>query len=42
MATTASVAPGASGQIGLAGGYALDQRWVLALDLVDTYNTRFA
>ncbi len=36
-----SVRPGASGQIGIAGGYALDQRWVLALDLVDTYANRF-
>jgi hypothetical protein len=35
------VNPGASGQIGLGGGYALDQRWVLALDLVDTYSSSF-
>jgi hypothetical protein len=33
--------PGTSGQIGIAGGYALDQRWVLALDLVDTYGNGF-
>ena len=32
---------GTSGQIGFAGGYALDQRWVLALDLVDTYSNGF-
>jgi len=35
------VSPGTSGQVGLAGGYALDQRWVLALDLVDTYGSSF-
>jgi hypothetical protein len=35
------VTPGTSGQIGIAGGYALDQRWVLALDLVDTYGNGF-
>ncbi len=35
------VAPGVSGQIGFAGGYAIDQRWVLALDLVDTYSNGF-
>jgi len=35
------VAPGDNGQIGVAGGYALDKRWVLALDLVDTYSNSF-
>jgi len=30
-------APGISGQVGLAGGWAIDQRWVLAIDFVDTY-----
>jgi hypothetical protein len=36
-----SATPGISSQFGVAGGYALDQRWVLALDLVDTYNDSF-
>jgi hypothetical protein len=35
------VHPGVSGQIGLAGGYAFNQRWVLALDLVDTASNGF-
>jgi len=35
------VAPGVSGQIGIAGGYAFDQRWVLALDIVDTFGAGF-
>lgn len=36
-----SAAPGTAGQVGLAGGYALDQRWVLALDLVYSFNNSF-
>jgi len=36
-----AASPGASAQIGLAGGYALDRHFVLALDLVDTYADGF-
>lgn len=34
-------APGVSGQVGLGGGWAIDQRWVLALDMVDTYGAPY-
>ena len=30
-------APGFSGEFGIGAGYALDQRWVLALDVLDNY-----
>jgi len=33
--------PGVSGQIGLAVGYAIDQRWVLAIDVVQNYAARY-
>lgn len=33
--------PGVSGQVGLAVGYALTQRWVLAIDVVQSYNARY-
>lgn len=33
--------PGVSGQVGLAAGYAIDQRWVLALDVVQNYVARY-
>ena len=33
--------PGVTGQIGLAVGYAIDQRWVLAIDVVQNYAARY-
>lgn len=33
--------PGVSGQLGLAVGYAIDQRWVLAIDVVQNYAARY-
>ncbi|WP_229839565.1 hypothetical protein [Sphingomonas glacialis] len=33
--------PGVSGQVGVAAGYAIDQRWVLALDVVQNYVARY-
>jgi len=35
------VAPGLSEELGVGGGYALDERWVLALDLVGNHSSAF-
>ncbi len=36
-----NVRPGVSGQVGLGAGWALDQRWVFAFDVVQNYASRY-